>query len=102
MSKLWSNQHKFHQIKSYNLLLPYKDAYDLGNHIAVNSGIVRELYADKTPEGVSRYENIQELLNGMKEFTDRELAAELVTDEKPDVSLSAFMQDIAFIREVKT
>lgn len=60
------------QIKSYNLLLPYKDAYDLGNHIAVNSGIVRELYADKTPEGVSRYENIQELLNGMKDFVEQE------------------------------
>jgi DNA helicase-2/ATP-dependent DNA helicase PcrA len=60
------------QIKSFNLLLPYKDAYDLGNHIAVNSGIVRELYADKTPEGVSRYENIQELLNGMKDFVEQE------------------------------
>jgi DNA helicase-2/ATP-dependent DNA helicase PcrA len=59
------------QIKSYNLLLPYKDAFDLANHIAVNSGIVRELYTDKTPEGVSRYENIQELLNGIKDFAEQ-------------------------------
>lgn len=59
------------QIKSYSLLLPYKDAFDLGNHIAVNSGIVRELYSDKTPEGVSRYENIQELLNGIKDFVEQ-------------------------------
>ena len=58
-------------IKSYNLLLPYKDAYELANHIAVNSGIVRELYSDKTPEGVSRYENIQELLNGIKDFVEQ-------------------------------
>lgn len=57
-------------IKSYSLLLPIKDAFDLGNHILVNSGLVRELYADKTPEGVSRYENIQELLNGLKDFTE--------------------------------
>ncbi|MBL7933599.1 MAG: UvrD-helicase domain-containing protein [Bacteroidia bacterium] len=58
------------QIKSYSLLLPYKDAFELGNHIAVNSGVVRELYSDKTPEGVSRYENIQELLNGIKDFVE--------------------------------
>ncbi|MCC6371516.1 MAG: UvrD-helicase domain-containing protein [Bacteroidia bacterium] len=60
------------QIKSYSLLLPYKDAYDLANHIAVNCGLVRELYSDKTPEGVSRYENVQELLNGIKDFVEQE------------------------------
>lgn len=61
------------QIKSYSLLLPYKDAFDLANHIAVNSGIVKELYAESklTPEGVSRYENIQELLNGIKDFVEQ-------------------------------
>lgn len=59
-------------IKSYSLLLPIKDAFDLANHILVNSGLVRELYADKTPEGVSRYENIQELLNGIKDFTEQQ------------------------------
>ena len=60
------------KIKSYRLLLTEKDAYDLGNHIAVNCGLVKELYADKTPEGVSRYENIQELLNGLKDFVEQE------------------------------
>ncbi len=59
-------------IKSYALMLPLKDAFDLGNHILVNSGIVRELYSDKTVEGVARYENIQELLNGIKDFSDTE------------------------------
>lgn len=59
------------QIKSYSLQLAVKDAYELANHIAVNSGIVRDLYADKTPEGVSRYENIQELLNGIKDFVEQ-------------------------------
>jgi DNA helicase-2/ATP-dependent DNA helicase PcrA len=59
-------------IKSYGLMLPLKDAFEVGNHILVNSGIVRELYADKTVEGVARYENIQELLNGIKDFSDSE------------------------------
>jgi len=59
------------QIKSYSIMLPHKDAYETANHIAVHSGIVRDLYSDKTPEGVSRYENIQELLNGIKDFTQQ-------------------------------
>jgi hypothetical protein len=40
------------------------------NTSRARSGILKEFFADKTPEGVSRYENIQELLNGMKEFSD--------------------------------
>jgi DNA helicase II / ATP-dependent DNA helicase PcrA len=59
------------QINSFSLLLPHKDAFDLANHIAVNCGLVKELYSDKTPEGVSRYENIQELLNGIKDFVEQ-------------------------------
>lgn len=59
------------QIKSYSLMLPYKDAFELANHIAVTGGVVKELYSDKTPEGVSRYENVQELLNGIKDFVDQ-------------------------------
>jgi DNA helicase-2/ATP-dependent DNA helicase PcrA len=59
-------------IKSYSLMLPLKDAFELGNHILVSAGIVRELYSDKTVEGVARYENIQELLNGIKDFSETE------------------------------
>ncbi len=61
------------QIKTFNHLLPYKDAYELANHIAVNTGIVKELFAESklTPEGVSRYENIQELLNGIKDYVEQ-------------------------------
>lgn len=86
-------------IKSFEVQLTTQNAYELGNHIATSSGLMRELYTDKSPEGVARHENIQELLNGMKEFTDREMAAELVSDEKPDVSLAAFMQDIALLTD---
>jgi DNA helicase-2/ATP-dependent DNA helicase PcrA len=60
-------------IKSFSAMLQTHSAYDLGQHIAVHSGILRDLYADKTPEGVSRHENIQELLNGLKEFTESEI-----------------------------
>lgn len=57
-------------IKSFSAMLKTHSAYDLGQYIAVHSGILRDLYADKTPEGVARHENIQELLNGLKEFTE--------------------------------
>lgn len=60
-------------IKSFTAMLKTRNAYDLGQHIAIHSGILKDLYADKSPEGVSRHENIQELLNGLKEFTESEL-----------------------------
>ncbi|MFO0478093.1 MAG: ATP-dependent helicase [Bacteroidota bacterium] len=58
-------------IKTYAMMLPYKDAFECANQIAITSGILKDLYSDKTPEGVSRYENIQELLNGIKDFVDQ-------------------------------
>ena len=66
-------------IKSFSAQLKTQNAYDLGQHIAIHSGILRDLYADKSPEGVSRHENIQELLNGIKEFTESDI--EVVVDE---------------------
>jgi len=57
-------------IKSFQALIQNQSAYDLGQHIASSSGLLKDLHQDKSPEGVARYENIQELLNGMKEFSD--------------------------------
>ncbi len=70
-------------------------AYELGHLIASNSGLLRELHSDKTPEGVSRYENIQELLNGMKDFSDRN------KEENPDEisTLSDFLIDVALLTD---
>jgi DNA helicase II / ATP-dependent DNA helicase PcrA len=59
-------------IKSFHALLKAQNAYDMASHIASSSGLLKELYNDRSPEGVSRYENIQELLNGIKEFVDSE------------------------------
>lgn len=57
-------------IQSFSAMLKTQNAYDLGQYIAVHSGILRDLYADKSPEGVSHHENVQALLNGLKEFTE--------------------------------
>ena len=77
-------------IKSFKLMVEEgKDAFDIASHIAKVSGILKELYEDKTVEGLSRYENIQELLNGIKEFVDSE-----TTEDK---SLSAFLQSVSLL-----
>jgi DNA helicase-2/ATP-dependent DNA helicase PcrA len=73
-------------IKSRN-----KDAYSIAEEIAKSTGLFNALYADKTPEGVSRFENIQELLNGIKDFSD---TAEIGVNKLPD-----FMQDVALLTD---
>jgi DNA helicase II / ATP-dependent DNA helicase PcrA len=102
------------QIRAFSLLMPVKDAYETANHIAVSTGIVKELYNDKTPEGVSRYENIQELLNGIKDFSTQartpqeselkglmtELPAETVREEASLRTLDEFMQEITLLTSV--
>lgn len=81
-------------IKSFTTQLTIKNAYDLGNDIAATSGILKELFSDRTPEGISRYENIQELLNGLKEFI--ETKNELEEDVTPR-GLPEFLQDVALL-----
>src|SRR5690606_35377409 len=74
-------------IKRFSLEVERKDAYDAAFEIAKGSGLLRELYEDKTVEGLSRYENVQELLNAIKEFT--------VNAEREDKSLGAFLQEVS-------
>ena len=79
----------FHtMIKRFQIEIEKQDAYDATSQIAKSSGILRTLYEDKTVEGLSRYENVMELLNAVKEFTD---------EEKEDKSLGAFLQEVALI-----
>jgi DNA helicase-2/ATP-dependent DNA helicase PcrA len=108
-------------IKTFSMMVPYKDAFECANHIAVTSGIVKDLYNDKTPEGVSRYENIQELLNGIKDFVEQErtpqeeeLKEAIVSNTEADPTelfdnpeqtaelktLDEFMQEISLLTEV--
>lgn len=79
------------KIKSFAIMAEQNDAFEVAKFIAKQSGIIEELYADKSIEGLARYENIQELLNGIKEFVD--------DPEKEDKSLAAFLQDIALITD---
>ena len=81
-------------IRSFQIQLQTKNAYDLGHEVASTSGILKELFSDRTPEGISKYENIQELLNGLKEFSENE--NELEEDVTPR-GLPEFLQDVALL-----
>ena len=76
-------------IKRFEIEIQKKDAYEASNLISKESGLLRDLYDDKTIEGLNRYENVQELLNAIKEFVDNE--------ENEDKSLSSFLQSVALI-----
>lgn len=86
-------------IRSFQIMTDSSDAYEVGNHIASATGILKEFYMDKTPEGVSRYENIQELLSGMKEFSEIPLEEGESPDENPR-GLGKFMEDVALLTDV--
>ena len=55
-------------IQSFQVITQSMSAYEAALHIAQHSGLLKDLYEDKSIEGLNRHENIQELLNGIKEF----------------------------------
>ncbi|MDP6909669.1 MAG: 3'-5' exonuclease, partial [Flavobacteriales bacterium] len=89
-------------IKSFQAELKTIDAYELGSKIATSTGLVKNLYEDKSPEGVSRYENIQELLNGLKEFVEDRPGEDEVVDETELKTLDQFAADIALLTDADT
>ncbi|MCB9191487.1 MAG: UvrD-helicase domain-containing protein [Flavobacteriales bacterium] len=86
-------------IESFRIDLPKVDAYELGARIASTSGLVGDLYSDKSPEGVSRYENVQELLNGLKEFVEEQPGEDEVVVEPQIKTLDRFTEDIALLTD---
>lgn len=57
-------------IRSFASMLQKNNAYDVAVHVGKQTNIVKELFNDKSTEGLQRYENIQELLNSIKEWVD--------------------------------
>lgn len=57
-------------IRYYQSLLDKRNAYEIAHELGKTSQLIKELYSDKSVEGLARYENIQELLNSIKEYTE--------------------------------
>ncbi len=82
-------------IKMFQSELQKKNAYDLSILVGKHTGLVKELFNDKTTEGLARYENIQELLNSIKEFTETPTE----DGELLDKSLGSYLQQITLLTD---
>ena len=82
-------------IKSFQVMNQGANAFELAEHVCRVSGLIKEFKKDGTPEGVTRMENIEELLNGIKDFVEgqRELA-------DSTGSLVEFLEDVALATDL--
>ena len=84
-------------IKSFQTLLNKQNAIELAKHICNTVGIIKVLKEDDTPEGVARLQNIEELLNAIMEFSDKQV--DEITGEQNEVTLNKFMEDVALLSD---
>ncbi|MEG2070315.1 MAG: 3'-5' exonuclease, partial [Bacteroidales bacterium] len=90
------------RIQSYSAMLQTSDAYELGKHIAISSGMVQELKNDASEK--ERVDNIEELLDSMKEFTEKEpetsfneFTGEIIEEYYP--TLDHYMENVALLTD---
>jgi DNA helicase-2/ATP-dependent DNA helicase PcrA len=66
-----------------------KNAFEIAETVVKEAQLIKDLEKDGTPEAVSKVENVQELLNGIKDFiTDK-------IEQGEDTSLTSFLEDVA-------
>ena len=63
------------------------DVFDITKEVLKQSGLYNLYKNDESLEGINRIQNIEELLNGIKDFVDN--------NEKSEISVSSFLQDVA-------
>jgi DNA helicase-2/ATP-dependent DNA helicase PcrA len=68
-------------IKSFASMLQKHNAYDVAVHVGKQTNLVKELFNDKSTEGLQRYENTQELLNSIKEWVDDTANRQQIDDD---------------------
>ncbi len=82
-------------IQNFKVIDETNDAYYLTDYIVKKTGLIQELKKDGTPEGVTRLENIEELLNGIKDFIEGQKEVDGARG-----SLSEFMEDVALATDL--
>ena len=83
-------------IRYFQSMLTDKNAYDVAVQVGKHTNIVKELFNDKTTEGLARYENIQELLNSIKEWTESPSNDD---GELGDKTLGSYLQQITLLTD---
>ena len=84
-------------IKSFQSLQEKMNAFELAKHITNSIGLIKVLKEDDSPEGESRVENVEELLNAIMEFSDKQV--DETTGEAARVDLVQFMEDVALLTD---
>lgn len=81
-------------IQSFNAEIDKMPAYEMAMQIAKSSGMLKELHDDKNKglEEVERFQNIEELLSGIKTFSQQSTESDI----KP---LSEFLIDVALLTD---
>ena len=82
-------------IHSFKILSENADAFTVAETVARKTGLLQELKKDGTPEGIARIENIEELLNGMRDFVEGQKEIADATG-----SLSEFLEDVALATDM--
>ncbi|WP_400073393.1 ATP-dependent helicase [Zobellia russellii] len=82
-------------IQSFQIMNETTDAFVLAEHVAKKSGLLLEFKKDGTPEGIGKMENIEELLNGIKDFVEGQKEIADATG-----SISEFLEDVALATDL--
>ncbi|MDX1271069.1 UvrD-helicase domain-containing protein [Bizionia paragorgiae] len=82
-------------IESFQVMNQTANAFDLAEYITKTTGLIKELNKDGTPEGVVKLENVEELLNGIKDFVEGQLELADASD-----SLAEFLEDVALATDM--
>ena len=82
-------------IKSFQILNEGDNAFTVAETVAKKTGLLQELKKDGTPEGIARIENIEELLNGMRDFVEEQKQLADTTG-----SLAEFLEDVALATDM--
>ncbi|AXG71039.1 ATP-dependent DNA helicase PcrA [Kordia sp. SMS9] len=82
-------------IRSFQIMNEGSNAFELTSHITKKTGLVQELKKDGTPEGIARIENIEELLNGIKDFVEGQVEVADATG-----ALAEFLEDVALATDM--
>lgn len=82
-------------IKSFQVMNETVDAFALSEHVAKKTGVLLEFKKDGTPEGIGKMENIEELLNGIKDFVEGQKEIDEATG-----NISEFLEDVALATDL--
>ncbi len=83
-------------VKSFRSMYEKHNAYEIAFHVGKQTGIVKDLFNDKSVEGLARYDNINELLNSIKEWIE---SPDNEEGEVVDKSLGAYLQQITLLTD---